>query len=68
MIFGSDGTLIKHDIKKTQDKKGNEVIVGQFPGLNTKLGINGNIFRIVYTKDKPVFRFTAEFVKEENDK
>lgn len=45
------------------DLLGKEVKSGNLPGVGTKLVINGNLYRIVYTKPnaKP-HRFTAEHV------
>lgn len=45
-----------------QDLKGNEVVPGSLPGVGTKLIVNGNVFRIVYTKKNPNFSFSAEFI------
>ncbi len=33
-------------------------------GIGSKVLINGNVYKIVYTRQTPVFRFTAEFVKK----
>ena len=51
------------------DLEGNEVIENCLPGVGTRLIINGNVFRIVYTKPgaRP-FRFTAEYVKRHEPK
>ena len=35
-------------------------------GVGSKVLINGNIYKIVYTRNKPVFRFTAEFLKKKD--
>ena len=49
---------------KTFDLKGNEVMVGDLPGVGTRIIVNENVFRIVYTRQTPVFSFTAQFVKK----
>jgi hypothetical protein len=35
-------------------------------GVGSKLEINGNIYRIVYVRHTPVFRFTAEFLRKKD--
>ena len=42
-----------------------EPLKGQKPGVGTRLEINGNLYRVIYTKPgaKP-HRFTAELVRE----
>lgn len=36
-------------------------------GVGSKILINGNIYRVVYARHTPVFRFTAEFVRKKED-
>ena len=43
------------------DLKGKEVELYQLPGVNTRIVINGNLFRIVYTKNGGK-NFSAELV------
>ena len=38
------------------------------PGVGTRLVINGNEFRIVYTRHEPNFRLTAEFIGKHEPK
>lgn len=50
------------DSLKTEDSEGNTVILNRFPGVGTCLEINGNVFRINYTKEKGR-KFSAEFLR-----
>ena len=45
------------------DLKGREVIVGELPGVGTKININGNTFRIIYKRETPVISYTIQLVK-----
>ena len=48
----------------TFDLKGCKVTVGEFPGVGTKININGNVFRIVYQRETPVVSYTIQLVKK----
>ena len=43
------------------DEEGTAVLKYRHPGAGTKLAINGNLYRIVYTKNKGK-NFSAEYV------
>ena len=44
-----------------KDLRGKDVVRYSFPAVGTRIVVNGNVFRINYTRRTP-FRFTAEFM------
>lgn len=52
-----------------KDLAGKEVELGRLPGSGTKLVINGNIYKIIYTKPgAKSHRFTAELYERYEEK
>jgi hypothetical protein len=47
--------------EEVRDVSGLGIREFDLPGVGTRLIVNGNLFRIVYTRHGPVFRFTAEY-------
>ena len=50
------------DQQKSVDLKGREIKLYSLPGVGTKLVVNGNEYRIIYSRHTPRFTFSAELL------
>ena len=50
------------NLEKSIDLNGREVQLYALPGVGTKIVVNGNEYRIIYSRRTPRFTFSAELL------